>query len=128
MTEPGEAFIAIVDDDESVREALESLFSAAGYSASCYASAEEFLASARAKKASCLLLDLRMAGMSGLELQRQLATTATPPPIIFMTALDDPLVIAQARQGGAVDFLVKPFSEQALFQSVQAALQRRPRR
>jgi two-component system response regulator FixJ len=128
VTEPEEAFIAIIDDDESVREALESLFSAAGYLAGCYASAEEFLASGRASTASCLLLDLRMAGMSGLELQRHLAAITPPPPIIFMTALDDATVIAQARQGGAVDFLVKPFTEQALFQSVQAALRRGPHR
>lgn len=118
------AFIAIVDDDESVREALESLFSAAGYAASAYSSAEEFLASGRAEYTSCLLLDLRMAGMSGLELQRHLTATAARVAVIFMTALDDPTVSAQAQQAGAIDFLIKPFTEEALFQSVESALKR----
>ena len=119
---PRRPLISVVDDDESVREALESLLRSAGFKAEVFASAEQFLRSDRAREVDCLIADVRMPGMDGLELQRQLAAGGFRLPIIFITAHGDELARAQALRAGAVAFLRKPFSEQALLDAIQAVL------
>jgi len=115
--------IAIVDDDESVREALQSLLKSMGLRAEGFASAEDFLHSAPLPDTTCLILDVRMPGMGGLELQRQLAVAERRIPIIFITAHGDENARMQALRAGAVDFLAKPFSEEALLAAVHSALE-----
>jgi len=119
-----QALIAIVDDEESVREALQSLLKSMGLKAEGFASAEEFLQSARLPDTACIILDVRMPGMGGLELQRQLTADQRRIPLIFITAHGDEATRARALQAGAVDFLTKPFSEEALLTAVQSALER----
>jgi FixJ family two-component response regulator len=119
---PGDRVISIVDDDESVREAIESLMRSVGLNAQVFASAEDFLHSHHPEDTSCLILDMRMPGMSGLELQRRLAAGGYRIPIIFISARRDDQIRAQALRAGAVDFLFKPFSEQALVTAVHTAL------
>jgi FixJ family two-component response regulator len=115
--------VSIVDDDESVREAIRSLIRSVGLSAETFASAEDFLNSDYQQGASCLILDVRMPGMSGLELQQQLISADCRIPIIFITAhASDEEARARALQSGALDFLLKPFSEEALLNDVYAAL------
>jgi len=115
--------ITIVDDDESVRAAIESLLKAMGFRAEVFASAKDFLNSAQLNHTACLILDVRMPGMDGLELQRQLAAADCRIPIVFITAHDDEDVRKRALQAGAVDFLSKPFSEEALLSAVRSALE-----
>jgi FixJ family two-component response regulator len=114
--------ISIVDDDESVREALESLLKSVGYRAEVFASAQEFLRLGQHQDSRCLILDVRMPGLSGLELQRQLVSSGPSIPIIFITAHGDEAARAQALGAGAVAFLRKPFTEEALLKAVDAAL------
>ena len=114
--------VAVVDDDDSVRESLGGLFRSVGYAARGFASADAFLQSDDLAKTDCVILDVRMPGMSGLELQRQLVASHPDVPVIFMTAHDDARARSQALSGGAVDYLIKPFSEEALLDAVQAAL------
>jgi len=114
--------VAVVDDDDSVRESLGGLFRSVGYAARGFASADAFLQSDDLAKTDCVILDVRMPGMSGLELQRQLVASHPDVPVIFMTAHDDARARSQALSGGAVDYLIKPFSEEALLEAVQAAL------
>ena len=117
--------VSIVDDDESVREAIKSLIRSVGLDADAYASAEEFLNSDHERDAACLILDLRMPGMGGLELQQRLAAADSRIPIIFITAhASDTEARARALASGAVDFLFKPFSEEALLNDVYTALGR----
>jgi FixJ family two-component response regulator len=118
----GKPRIAVVDDDESVRQGLANLISSVGYEAELYASAEEFLASSEAGGAACLVLDLRMPGMSGLELQRRLAAHSGGPPVIIITAHGDDEARAEALAAGAVAFLNKPFKEETLFGAISSAL------
>jgi FixJ family two-component response regulator len=113
--------VSIVDDDESVREAIKSLLRSVGLGADVFASAEEFLKSDRLKDTACLILDVRMPGMTGLELQERLASTEYKIPIIFITAhVSDQEARNRALQAGAVDFLRKPFSEEILLKDVYA--------
>ena len=115
--------VSIVDDDESVREAIKSLLRSVGLGADAFASAEDSLNSDYLRNVGCLILDVRMPGMSGLELQQHLASANCRIPIIFMTAhASDKGARARALQSGAVDFLYKPFSEEALLSDVYAAL------
>jgi FixJ family two-component response regulator len=114
--------VSIVDDDESVRVALTSLLRSVGFDVYVFARAEDFLHSDYRHDTACLILDVRMPGMSGLELQRQLAATDCRIPIIFITAHDDEATRAQALQSGAAAFLSKPFGEEALLTAVYAAL------
>jgi FixJ family two-component response regulator len=116
--------ISIVDDDQSVRESLASLLRSVGFEVCSFASAQDFLASGRPPASGCLLLDVRMPGMSGLELQQHLAATDVRVPIVFLTAHGDEEARARALRAGAVDFLTKPFSENALLDAVRAALSR----
>jgi FixJ family two-component response regulator len=115
--------VSIVDDDESVREAISSLLRSVGFHAQVFASAEEFLNSGYQHNAECLILDVSMPGMSGLQLQEQLACAKCDIPIIFITAhVSDTRARARALQSGAIDFLIKPFSEEALLNDVYTAL------
>jgi FixJ family two-component response regulator len=118
------SLISIVDDDESVRESLSSLLRSAGFGTRVFASAEEFLNSAHRRDTACLILDLRMPGMSGLELQSRLSDADHKIPIIFITAHGEEGDRMQAFKAGAVDFLYKPFSEKALLKAVDTALKR----
>lgn len=114
--------IAVVDDDDSVRESLRGLFRSVGFAAQGFASATAFLQSDDLSRTDCVILDLRMPGMDGLELQRRLVASHPDVPVIFMTAHDDGRTRSQALSGGAVDYLIKPFSEEALLDAVRAAL------
>lgn len=112
----------IVDDDESVRKAIRRLIKSAGLGVEDFASAEEFLGSGSSRDASCLILDVRLPGMSGLELQSRLAASSSHLPIIFTSAHDDGRARARALEAGAIDFLAKPFSDQDLFHAINASL------
>jgi FixJ family two-component response regulator len=118
-------FVAIVDDDESVQRALQDLIESDGLSALCFSSAEQFLDSEARSQAACLIADLRMPGMSGLELQAQLKAQRCPIPIIFITAHGDAEMRIYAMREGAVEFLSKPFDDEVLLQAVNTALDRR---
>jgi FixJ family two-component response regulator len=114
--------IAVVDDDEAIREALQSLLQSVGLRAEMFASAEDFWHAGQLQDTACLIVDVRMPRISGLELQRQSAKAHCPIPIIFITAHGDEEMRAQALRAGAVDFLDKPFSDEVLLRAVQAAL------
>lgn len=114
--------ISIVDDDQVVREATADLVEALGYSAITFASAEEFLDSVQLKGTACLITDLQMPGVDGLELQRRLVANGNTTPIIFITAFPKERARDSALQAGAVAFLVKPFEEASLISSIDAAL------
>jgi FixJ family two-component response regulator len=114
--------IAIVDDDESVQRALQDLIEADGLSARTFGSAEDFLESGLQCRAACLITDIRMPGMSGLELQARLKADGCKTPIIFITAHGDAKVRVQAMREGAVEFLMKPFDDQILLDRVRAAV------
>src|SRR5260221_313188 len=117
MSEGADHLFSIVDDDESVCEATTSLLRANGLRVESFCSAEEFLASPHASETKCIILDLRMPGMSGLELQRRLAEQDRLVPIIFITAHGTLETCEEALRAGAVDFLAKPFSEVALLRA-----------
>jgi len=115
--------VSIVDDDESVRESLRGLIRSIGLRVETFASAEAFANAEQLGNTDCLILDVRMPGMSGLELQRELAASKRDIPIIFITAHgSDEDVRARALRDGAVAYLSKPFSEDALLEAVSAAL------
>lgn len=116
-----DALIAIVDDEESVCEALESLLKSIGFRTASFTSARSFLDSPELPNVSCVVLDVSMPNMDGLELQRQLAST-NPIPIIFITAHRDEKTRERALRAGAISFLNKPFSDEALIDSLQSAL------
>jgi FixJ family two-component response regulator len=115
--------VAIVDDDEEVRVALGGLLKSAGLTARAFASAEEFINSGQQRQTACLIADIRMPGMSGLELQAKLNAEACRIPIIFITAHGDAKMRMQALRAGAVEFLAKPFDDEALLESVRVALE-----
>jgi FixJ family two-component response regulator len=115
--------IAVVDDDAAIREAVQSLIRSLGLRAEVFASAQDFLQSGHLHDVACLIVDVRMPRMSGLELQQQLITAQCPLPIIFITAHGDEETRVRALRAGAVDFLDKPFSDEVLLRAVQAALQ-----
>ena len=121
-TSPCSSLLAIVDDDESVQSALRDLIESEGLSAHCFGSAEQFLDSTVRHDASCLIADIRMPGMSGLELQAKLKAERCPIPIIFITAHGDTKMRIQAMCDGAVEFLTKPFDNAVLLELVHAAL------
>jgi FixJ family two-component response regulator len=116
------SLVAVVDDDESVRESLPDLLREFGFAAHAFSSAEEFLASDSVALTRCLLLDIAMPGMTGLDLQRELKTRAHTIPIIFITAHRDEAVRARAFEQGAAEFLLKPFSDTALLAALSTAL------
>jgi FixJ family two-component response regulator len=116
--------VAIVDDDDSVRGTLQELLRSAGFTSRAFESAETFLASGYQKEAACLITDIRMPGMSGLELQAKLNTERCKIPTIFITAHGDEEMRFQALREGAVEFLPKPFDDEVLIESVRAAFDR----
>jgi FixJ family two-component response regulator len=116
--------VAIVDDDDLMRSALQGLLKAVGLSANAFASAEEFLQSGQQHQTACLIADIRMPGMSGLELQARLNAERCRIPTIFITAHGDTKMRMQALRAGAVEFLAKPFDDEILLESVRAALER----
>ena len=115
--------IAVVDDDKSVQNALRDLVEAEGLTVLCFGSAEEFLESGERYKAACLIADIRMPRMSGLELQAKLNAERSRIPIIFITAHGDAKMRIQAMCDGAVEFLTKPFDNEVLLDTVRAALE-----
>jgi len=114
--------IAIIDDDESMQDSLRDLIESAGLVARCFGSAEEFLASGFHRQAACLITDILMPKMSGLQLQARLKEEECDIPIIFITAYGDAKTRIQAMREGAVEFLVKPFDHQLMLKTVRAAL------
>jgi FixJ family two-component response regulator len=115
--------VVIVDDDELIRGSLGGLMKEAGFPALTFASAEEFLTSGEDKRTRCLIADIRMPGMSGLELQARLNESHQRIPIIFITAHGDEKLRLKALRAGAVEFLTKPFDDEALLDSVRAAFE-----
>src|SRR3981189_202336 len=115
--------VAIVDDDDLMRSALQGLLKALGLPAQAFASAEEFLKSGQQHQTGCLIADIRMPGMSGLELQAKLNAEHCRIPIIFITAHGDAQMRMQALRAGAVEFLAKPFNDETLLETVRAALE-----
>jgi FixJ family two-component response regulator len=115
--------VAIVDDDDLVRSALQGLLKAVGLPARAFASAEEFLESGQQHDTACLIADIRMSGMSGLELQSKLNAERVRIPTIFITAHGDERLRMQALRAGAVEFLAKPFDDEVLLESVRVALE-----
>ena len=115
--------VAIVDDDDLMRSALQGLLKSVGLPAQAFASAEEFLKSGQQHQVGCLVADIRMPGMSGVELQAKLNADHCRIPTIFITAHGDEKMRMQALRAGAVEFLAKPFDDEALLESVRAALE-----
>jgi FixJ family two-component response regulator len=115
--------VAVVDDDDLMRSALLGLLKSAGLLAQAFASADEFLKSGHQHDTACLITDIRMPGISGLELQAQLNADHCRIPTIFITAHGDAKMRMQAMRAGAVEFLAKPFDDEALLESVRAALE-----
>lgn len=123
MSKQSSRFIAIVDDDKSVQTALQDLIESEGLSTLCFDSAEQFLGSGAQRKAACLIADVRMPGMSGIELQTKLKADRSGIPIIFITAHGDAKMRVQAMRNGAVEFLTKPFDNAVLLETVHAAVE-----
>ena len=115
--------VSIVDDDDLMRSALQGLLKAVGLPARAFASAEEFLESGQQHDTACLIADIRMSGMSGLELQAKLNAEHCRIPTIFITAHGDTKMRMQALRAGAVEFMAKPFDDEVLLESVRAALE-----
>ena len=118
----GSQLVAIVEDDRSVQSAIKDLMESAGLSARSFASAEEFLESDQRNQTACLVADIRMLGMSGLELQAKLKAEGSRIPIIFITAHGNAKMKMQAMTAGAVEFLSKPFDDEVLLEKVRASL------
>ena len=114
--------VAVVEDDESYRAAVQRLLKSAGLPVRSFASAEDFLKSGQQQETGCLIADIQMPGMSGLDLQAKLNAERCPIPIIFITAHGDEEMRLQAMRGGAVKFLAKPFDGAILLESVRVAL------
>lgn len=123
ITQGKTKLVAIVDDDDLMRSALGGLLKAVGLPAQEFASAEEFLNSGQQHQAGCLIADIRMPGISGLELQAKLNADRCKIPIIFITAHGDEKMRLQALRAGAVEFLAKPFDDEALLVSIRSALE-----
>jgi FixJ family two-component response regulator len=120
--------ISIVDDDPAVRDALCCLMESVGFQAEVFASAQDFLDSSRVADTTCLILDVRMPGMTGLQLQRQLIASHQNVPIVLISGHADDKLRARALEAGAADFFEKPFRNEALLKAVDRAIARRSRR
>jgi FixJ family two-component response regulator len=123
MTE-AQAIVVVIDDDEAMREALRSLIRSVGLRVETFVSAREFLTSQRPDAPACLVVDVRLPGLSGLDLQRELVAAEITVPIIFITGYGDIPMTVQAMKAGAVEFLTKPFRDQDLLDAIQQALER----
>jgi len=121
---PGGPLISIVDDDEALRNSLDDLVQSIGFRTQGFPSAEAFLNSSQARDTACLILDVRMPGMNGLDLQRRIVVTGWRIPIIFITSHADDNARARALEAGAVAFLHKPFREEELLRAIDAAFKR----
>ena len=119
------SFVCIVDDDASVRNGVGNLLKAVGYATVSFSSGEEFLASTEVDDALCILLDVRMQGMQGLDVQRQLNAEHRNIPVVFMSAHGDEDTVQRALTNGAVGFLRKPFEEDVLLDSIELAVRRK---
>jgi FixJ family two-component response regulator len=124
VMEAPEPIVFVVDDDPSIRDALDSLFRSVGLNARYFASAQEFMRSPRPDVPSCLVLDVRMPGLSGLEFQRELAASRDGIPIIFVTGHGDIPMSVQAMKAGAIEFLTKPFRDQDLLDAIQTGFEK----
>ena len=122
-SEKKKRMVALVEDDDSYRVAVQRLLKSAGFSVQLFASAEDFLRSGRQHETGCLITDIRMPGMSGLDLQAKLNADRCLIPTIFITAHGDEDMRLQAMRGGAVKFMVKPFDGETLLESVRAAFE-----
>jgi len=120
---PEQLLVSVVDDDESIRESLPDLLREFGFASRAFPSAEDFLSSAYVDGTRCLILDIAMPGMTGLDLQEELGRRKHQIPIIFITAKRDEAIRAKALERGAANFLYKPFSDTALLDALNAALQ-----
>jgi FixJ family two-component response regulator len=120
----GAPIVFVVDDDISVRESLEVMIGCEGWQPETFASAQEFLACPRAHVPSCLVLDVSLPGLNGLDLQKLVAVERTDMPVIFITGLIDVRMAVQAMKAGAVEFLIKPFGDAALLSAIRQALER----
>lgn len=121
MTTSNGRVVAVIDDDESVRTALKEMLKSDGLLAQAFASAEDFLRSGQQQRTGCLIVDIHMPGMSGLELQAKLNAEHCRIPTIFITAHGDEKMRMQALRAGAVEFVTKPFDDEALLETVRAA-------
>ncbi len=121
---PSDAIVVVVDDDVSAREGLSSLIRSVGLRVETFASAQEFLARCGPEAPSCLVLDLQLPGLSGLDLQKRMAELELDIPIVFLTGHGNIPASVQAMKGGAVEFLTKPFDEQELLNAIQEAIER----
>ncbi len=119
---PGVPLISIVDDDDAVRNSLDDLIRSIGFGTQGFSSAEAFLSSSQARDTACLILDVRMPGMNGIDLQHQIVEANWRIPIIFITSHADDDARARALKAGAVAFLYKPFREEELLNALDAAL------
>jgi FixJ family two-component response regulator len=122
VRESNEKIVAVIEDDESYRVAVQRLLRSEGLAVESFGSAEAFLNSGRQQETGCLVTDIRMPGMSGLELQAKLNADHCPVPTIFITAHGDEKMRLQAMRGGAVEFLAKPFDGETLLEAVRVAL------
>jgi FixJ family two-component response regulator len=122
-SERNKKMVAIIEDDESYRVAVQRLLKSAGFAVQAFASAEDFLSSGRQSETGCLIADIRMPGMSGLDLQSKLNSDRCAIPTIFITAHGDEKMRLQAMRGGAVKFLAKPFEGEILLEAVRVALE-----
>ena len=124
MNEQKDPFIFVVDDDASIRDSLRDLLGSAGLNVQTFASAQEFLASPSTDAASCLVLDVQLPGISGLDLQQELAKLDAQIPIIFITGHGDIPMSVRAMKAGAIEFLTKPFRDEDLLNAVEQAISR----
>ena len=118
--------ISVVDDDDSVRESLQRLIRSVGFAVRVFPSAEQFLSSDQLPHTCCLILDVRLPGMTGLELQHKLAASHCKIPVIFITAHGDDVARVRALNNGALEYLFKPFSEESLLNAIHMSLTARP--
>ncbi len=122
MTADLQSVIFVVDDDPSVRRSLTNLLRSVGFQVEAFSTAREYLASPEVDALGCLVVDVRLPGMSGLDLQREVARAAVPRPVVFITGHGDVPMAVQAIKGGAVEFLTKPFRDQDLLDAIRRAI------
>ena len=122
----GSPAIAVIEDDASFRRALGRSLRLQGFQTAVFASAEEFLRQQAADRTDCVVLDIHLGGMSGFELQAELAASATAPPVILITAFDDPATRLRAEQAGVAGYLQKPFDDKSLLDAIERAMAQRP--
>jgi FixJ family two-component response regulator len=123
-TDADRALVLIVDDDERVREAIQELVQSVGLDAACFASTQDLLESKAYERPGCLVLDVRLPGLSGLDFQQYLNSSGKTKPIVFLTGHADVPMTVQAMKAGAVDFLTKPVRDQSLLDAIKAAIER----